>query len=676
MFALCGRLCHPNFKLAKLSRRLSNFNNIQISEEVRAALQDDNAVVALESTIITHGMPYPQNVMCALEVEAVVRTQGAVPATVAIVQGQIRVGLDENELSRLGDVQKSRPIKTARRDLAYVVGKGLNGGTTVSGTLVLANKVGIPVFATGGIGGVHREGETTLDISADLTELGKCGVAVVSSGVKSILDIPKTLEYLETEGVFVATFGDTTDFPAFYSRKSGCHAPYSVGTAAEAAKIIHWNRTLNLQSGMLFAVPVPEQFAFDENVINDVIAEALEDAKRNGIRGKEITPFLLGRIGEITAGKSLETNVALIKNNARTAACIATELATLKRSSGGGRDGSGAASPVVIGGSNLDCSIKLETDEIKMDGRIHLGKSVMSGGGVARNICEALIKLGCRPLFISVLGDDPQGSILKKVLPQDGGVEVLKGRSTGQCTVVLDSKGECKFLAGDMDIHQQITPQMILENEEAIKRAPLIVFDANLSIPTIDTILKLAGDHDVPVLFEPTDLEISIKPFQTDKWRAIKFITPNLSELRHIASHFEISRRRKYKDEFDEAADVASKLTDYVNNVIVTLGAKGVIVARKGEASDSFFSSKCSKVSVRHYPANRNKGVVSVSGAGDSLASGLIAAMIRGLSEEQCVAVGLAAAQTALTSTGPVAKNLFGRNHEVWKTKATFKTLL
>jgi pseudouridine-5'-phosphate glycosidase len=202
MFALCGRLCHPNFKLAQLSRRLSNFNNIQISEEVRAALQDDNAVVALESTIITHGMPYPQNVKCALEVEAVVRDQGAVPATVAIVQGQIRVGLDENELSRLSDVQKSRPIKTSRRDLAYVVGKGLNGGTTVSGTLVLANKVGIPVFATGGIGGVHREGETTLDISADLTELGKCGVAVVSSGVKSILDIPKTLEYLVTQSRF------------------------------------------------------------------------------------------------------------------------------------------------------------------------------------------------------------------------------------------------------------------------------------------------------------------------------------------------------------------------------------------------------------------------------------------------------------------------------------------
>ncbi|RZC37127.1 pseudouridine-metabolizing bifunctional protein, partial [Asbolus verrucosus] len=235
---------------------------------------------------------------------------GAIPATIAIIKGQIKVGLSENELNQLGDVKISQPIKTSRRDLSFVVANNLNGGTTVSGTLLVANKAGIPVFATGGIGGVHREGETTFDVSADLIELGKSNVAVISSGVKSILDIAKTLEYLETQGVFVATLAsDSRDFPAFYSRRSGCQAPYLVKTAQEAAKIIHCCHNLNVQSGMLFAVPVPEKFALDEVVINDVIAEALKDAKRNRIEGKEITPFLLARIGEITAGKSLDTSI-------------------------------------------------------------------------------------------------------------------------------------------------------------------------------------------------------------------------------------------------------------------------------------------------------------------------------------------------------------------------------
>ncbi|KAK9870566.1 hypothetical protein WA026_008125 [Henosepilachna vigintioctopunctata] len=344
---------------------------LSINEEIKHALEKQYPIVALESTIITHGLPYPDNVKCAMSVEDKIREKGGVPATIAIIEGRVKVGLTPEEIERLGDTSKSNPIKTSRRDIPYVIGNKLNGGTTVSGTLIVANKMGISVFATGGIGGVHREGEKTFDISADLIELGRSQVAVVSSGVKSILDIPKTLEYLETQGVFVATYGETTEFPAFYSRSSGCHAPYSVSGPVEAAKIISSSIMLKLKSGMLFAVPVPEQNALDNREIQEAIEKALEEAKECKIRGKQITPFLLRKIWEITQGKSLHTNIALIENNATVAAQIAVELEKLRKtntptnSSNSGSDKRNDGI-VVIGGSNLDICAKIEDEEIKV----------------------------------------------------------------------------------------------------------------------------------------------------------------------------------------------------------------------------------------------------------------------------------------------------------------------
>ncbi|CAG9823370.1 unnamed protein product [Phaedon cochleariae] len=300
--------------------------SLHVKEEIKHALEKKQPVVALESTIITHGMPFPQNIECAKQVEDVVRQQGAVPATIAIINGKVEVGLTEDEINILGDTKTSVPIKASRRDISYVVSTKSNGGTTVSGTLLVANKARIPIFATGGIGGVHRGSETTFDISADLTELGRTGVAVVSSGVKSILDIPKTLEYLETQGVFVATFGESNEFPAFYSRKSGCQVPYFTENVDVAARIIKTHRELGVQSGMLFAVPIPEEYALDSIVINEAIEEALSEAKHDGIKGKNITPYLLSKIALITEGQSLQSNIALIKNNAKVAASIAVAL--------------------------------------------------------------------------------------------------------------------------------------------------------------------------------------------------------------------------------------------------------------------------------------------------------------------------------------------------------------
>ncbi|CAB5386394.1 unnamed protein product [Rhizophagus irregularis] len=290
------------------------------SPEVFEALQGNKPLVALESTVISHGMQYPQNLETAVAIENIVRENGSIPATIAILNGKINVGLSSNGLETLAQMgQKAR--KSSRRDLAYVVSQGLTGSTTVSGTMVIAHRAGIRVFVTGGIGGVHWGAEQSMDVSADLVELGRTPVAVVCAGVKSILDIEKTLEYLETQGVSVTTFGETRDFPAFFTPRSGFMSPSNLKTVKECAALIDANIQLQLNSGMLIAVPIPENEAADANKIQEALSIALAEAKE--ISGKDITPFLLKRINEITQGDSLKSNISLLKNNAKIGSQIA-----------------------------------------------------------------------------------------------------------------------------------------------------------------------------------------------------------------------------------------------------------------------------------------------------------------------------------------------------------------
>lgn len=297
---------------------------IRIKDEVKAALEAKGPVVALESTIISHGMPYPQNVETAREVEGIVTAAGAVPATIAVIDGEFHIGLGERELERLGHGE--HVIKASRRDIPIAAAEGLTAATTVATTMIGAERAGIPLFATGGIGGVHRGVEGSMDVSADLQEFGRTSVAVVSAGVKAILDIPKTLEYLETMGVPV--LGYRTDaFPAFYTRESGEAAHHRVDSAEEVAAILHAKWAFQLSGGVLVANPIPEAQQLEYGYMEGVIAQALRDAEERGIRGKEVTPFLLGRIVELTGGESLTANIALVKNNARVAAEIATAYA-------------------------------------------------------------------------------------------------------------------------------------------------------------------------------------------------------------------------------------------------------------------------------------------------------------------------------------------------------------
>ena len=300
---------------------------LDVAPEVAAALAEGKPVVALESTIISHGMPYPQNVETALNVEQIIREAGAIPATIAIIGGRLKAGLSKDEIEYLG--KKGLAVtKASRRDLPVLVARGEDGATTVTTTMMIAHMAGIQVFATGGIGGVHRGAETTMDISADLEELGQTPVMVVCAGAKSILDLGLTLEYLETHGVPVIGYG-TKELPAFYTRKSGFGVDYEIDTPAELAAAFHAQRELGLKNGMLVTNPIPEEYSMDPAVINAAIEKAVADAKAQGIHGKQTTPFLLAAIKDITGGDSLASNIQLVYNNARLAAKTAAELSKL-----------------------------------------------------------------------------------------------------------------------------------------------------------------------------------------------------------------------------------------------------------------------------------------------------------------------------------------------------------
>jgi pseudouridine-5'-phosphate glycosidase len=307
---------------------MSWMNEFMISEEVHAALVDHRPVVALESTIISHGMPYPDNLGVARDVETAVRSNGAIPATIAILKGKICIGLESEALERFA--QANEVMKCSRRDIPFAVSQELNGATTVSATMILAEMAGIEVFATGGIGGVHRRAETSWDVSADLPEFAQTSVAVVSAGAKAILDLPKTLEYLETAGVPVIGY-QTNEFPAFYSRSSGLHLSLSLETTSEIAAFIHEKRRMNLKGGVLVANPIPQQFEIVREQIEPAIEKAIHEADQMGVTGKDLTPFLLKQMNTITAGASQRANKELVLNNAKVAAQLAVDLAAIRK---------------------------------------------------------------------------------------------------------------------------------------------------------------------------------------------------------------------------------------------------------------------------------------------------------------------------------------------------------
>ncbi|KOC70618.1 Pseudouridine-5'-phosphate glycosidase [Habropoda laboriosa] len=352
-------------------RAISNCKTFIYNTDVEVAKRNGLPIVALESTVITHGMSYPDNLKTALKVEDAIKKKGAIPATIGIINGQIHVGLNEEQLQSLAIRDSGRTIKCSSRDISTAVAQKLNGGTTVSATMCIANLSGLPIMATGGIGGVHFGVESSFDISTDLIELGRTPVAVVCSGAKSILNIEKTLEYLETQGVPVIKIGETNYFPAFYCTETiqKLKAPHRVSNSKEAANILRTQRKLGLQTGLLFAVSIPEKYALDSEEMESAIHKALENAKCKNIRGKNVTPFLLEELNKITHGQSLQSNMALIENNASVAAEIAVNLA--KKNFQGSISTSASQclltpkqNPIVIGGAIMDTILQVKESEI------------------------------------------------------------------------------------------------------------------------------------------------------------------------------------------------------------------------------------------------------------------------------------------------------------------------
>ncbi|XP_064276916.1 uncharacterized protein LOC135300880 isoform X1 [Passer domesticus] len=655
-------------------RRLLHGGYVRIHPSVQEALVEGRPVVALESTIITHGMAYPLNLSMAREVEEIVRINGAVPATVGILRGQIHVGLTDEELEFLASSKNA--VKVSRRDFPFVLSQGLSGGTTVSGTMITAHKAGIPVFVTGGIGGVHRDGENTLDVSADLTELGRTPVAVVSAGAKSILDIGRTLEYLETQGVCVAAFGESREFPAFFSRQSGFQAPYHVRDEEEAAKLIDSALGLGLSSGVLIAVPCPQERAAEGQAIEKAIQQALSQARSKGITGKEVTPFLLQKLTELTDGKSLDSNLALIQNNARVGSCIAVALSKLQKArrkgSQPGRKDMTAPQPVVIGGINVDFIAKAQNAEILGGGQTNAGRVRRTFGGVGRNLADCLSRLGQAPLLLSAVGKDEHlESVLHYCHHMDmSAVLQLEGKSTATYCAVITSAGELSMGLGDMDIHHQITEQYVSQFKENLCQAPLVCIDGNLPLSTIQYVCQLAREHQLAVCYEPTDENKASKPFLSDSWKALTYISPNLQELRAInrtlGNPLPAELPSRLEEVVQAAVALACPLLAHLHCVVVTLGAHGVLLCGKSlGGSISLYpgahkQAAAARLCAAHYPAIpiSREEIVNVSGAGDSLMAGILAGVLAKHDTGTCVRMGLLAASLSLRSYEPISPEI------------------
>eukprot|EP00105_Crassostrea_gigas_P002134 XP_011414561.1 PREDICTED: pseudouridine-metabolizing bifunctional protein C1861.05 [Crassostrea gigas] len=687
MLRLLRNIC-PRSRVVKT--RAFSSSVIEISDEVQNALHHGKPVVALESTIVTHGMPHPNNLETALSVEKIIRDNGVVPATIGILKGKVRVGLTNTEMEYLADPATS-VIKTSRRDFPGVLSLKLNGGTTVSGTMVVANLVGIKIFVTGGIGGVHYGVQETMDVSADLTELGRTPVTVISSGVKSILDIRKTLEYLETEGVAVATYGTSQEFPAFFTPHSGFKVPYNVTNPTQAAHFIEAHRAMNLHSGILIGVPIPEsEGASAGETIQQAIESALLQAKEQNISGKDVTPFILDRVNAITGGASLQANICLIKNNAMVGSQIAYKLSKLIKSK---KSQSHAATVtkhshkekadvVVIGGSIVDFYARVNSDNFQSNGATYPGGVAQSFGGVGRNLADGLSHLGVNAFFISAIGKDSHRAGFKAYCHHMnlGGVLEMEGHRTATYCAVLQKGGQLLFGIGDMDIHSQITPEYIQTFQSVIEGAKMLCIDGNMTPDAMRSALQIAQSKNVPVFFEPTDMYKANKPFQVNVGKFVTITTPNLNELRSMYKFLTGNLDSEHHGSFDdlplnsllmECILMCKVVTLHIPTVLVTLGKHGLALCQRhlaGTPNRGIPIKDGSYLTVDLYPVPKSKEpakIISVSGAGDCLASAVISGFTRGRDLDLGIKQGLVAAQLSLTSHHAVPPSFSQRQIEL-----------
>ncbi|KAJ7634255.1 Indigoidine synthase A like protein-domain-containing protein [Mycena polygramma] len=527
----------PSLRYAsRLSTALHRGAPIDIHAEVQDALATGIPVVALETALTTHGLPPPINLQVTRDLEAVVRSTGCIPATIGVVAGRVKIGLQNSDLERLADVNRNpRSVKISRRDIAPAIALKADGGTSTA----LARTFRYMVLRRHYhfLGGVHRGAETSMDISADLHELTRCPVGLVSAGIKSILDIGRTLEYLETLGVPVIPYSNTRDFPAFFSPRSGFQSPWNVNDPAVAARMLYSQWQLGMENGALIAVPIPEEYAKEGEAIQQAVNQAVLESDENGMskRGKDVTPWLLARVAELTKDESIDSNIALLKNTALIGLVLCVEGSNIPAHV--------PAKVVVVGSAALD--ISAQTKAMISGVGLHStspGTVTMGLGGVARNIAEACHRVGTPALLIAGVGSDSWGRILSDEtkaigMRTDG---FMESKGTAVCSLFLDGSGNLVGGVADMDITEKLDVGLILR--EISRNMPEVVaLDGNLSSQTIQEIVDHCVDQKIPVLFEPTSITKSerILPALEQSMKkgfdaAVSFFTPNLLELRHI----------------------------------------------------------------------------------------------------------------------------------------------
>jgi pseudouridine-5'-phosphate glycosidase/sugar/nucleoside kinase (ribokinase family) len=650
--------CSSRLRPAAAERRfLSSFPRLLLSDPVKSALANHDPVVALESTIVAHGMPYPTNLEVATAVESLLQKAGVTPATICIYKGTPQIGLSNQQLHELS-LAGQHALKCSTRELCLLAGASNPptwGATTVASTMTLAHLAGIPTFVTGGIGGVHRKGEITMDVSTDVTELSRTPVVVVSAGIKSILDIAKTLEVLETLGVPTLSY-QTNDFPAFFHPSSGIRSPARVDSAIEIAQYYHAARRLGLQHGMLVAVPNTNDAA--GAAVEVAIQAALVESEKLEISGRDLTPFILKRVAEETSGESLKSNVALVLNNAKVGAEIAIAIAKQQNQQPMILQAHllNASKPpktiipvaakfpavMVLGGAVVDLVAKPTKLMLKTSSP---GITVESDGGVGRNVAEALGRLGTNVTFVTAIGEDSRGEGLLERLVGVGhlATTVPSGR-TAVYVSMLDDRGDLLTAVADMDVLAHIQAPTI-EELEGVK---YLLMDANPPLVVLKRAVENAVRTKTIVCFEPTSVPKAKEVARNKElFSHFQYAFPNLDECRVMAEM--LSGENVIDGDDQNVHRLAKAVLDAMHPeqacLVVTMGDKGILlVKRHPKKQDNIMDDD---ITYDRIPAQPMQ-VENSTGAGDSLCGAFMYALVQGKSELEAVKFGMEAAALSL----------------------------
>lgn len=651
--------------LSSLLRRTTP--KVEILPEVVDALRNGCPVVALESTIVAHGMPFPGNFSLASDVADLLRSKGVVPATIAIKDGVFRAGLHQDEILDLAKAgEEGRATKCSTRDLPLIGAKlsanrrggeegVLWGATTVAATMRLAHLANIPTFVTGGTGGVHRGGERTMDISTDLVELSRTPVVVVSAGVKSILDIRKTLEVLETYAVPTGVWR-SNEFPAFFSPQSGVRSPARFDCADEVASSYLKGLDLGLQSGTLVAVPNDDPAG---QSVEDSIQEALKEADERGIVGNDITPFILKTVADMTRGDSLRSNMSLVKSNAVVGADIASAISKQMNSQCCGFSSSPERPKVVcVGGAVMDIVATSSKDQGMIAGTSNPGQIRTSDGGVARNIAEVLGRLGSRPTFYTAVGHDHDGLISRLnhcgVITENSVFRSSK-YSTARYAALLDHRGDLVAAVSDMDCLQCIP---VPPSAEDLVGVEYLVLDANAPADSLVRAAKNGVEAGAKVCFDPTSVpKASLLTKSSDFLSCLSYMFPNTDELYAMA---------RALDDWVEPCGSETSLVEYASScllgnmrekacLVITRGHRGLLLATKSDDIISYHDLQAEKIDA----------ITSSNGAGDTLCGSFIHAKLEGASDTQAAEFGQSAAKSSLLySEGAISPDLDNLKYE------------